>query len=136
MISIILLHFLVKYMVSGSDTNSLLYIPLLWGILVFMSMKSPAMVSTKAYYCAYVENLCPRLDPVLCLVWMDSVWFLVTEICTISLLSSKGCWIGACWLSYSWTGTAACSYDSVAFSVEARPWYDVEINVVDRSCCL
>ena len=122
-------------MVSRSDTAALSYVTVHLGILVFMDMISPGMVSTKSYYFEYVVNICPRLDLVFCLVWIAFVCLSETEVFTTSCCSGAGFFIGACWVSSSCTSAYTCYYVSMSFSLVMRPWYNGEMNAVAGSCC-
>ena len=125
-----------KYIVPGSDTATLAYISVLLYVLMFMVVISPVMVGTKAYYCAYVGNLCPMLDRVLLLGYLASVCFSGTEGCTYGCCSSAGWCIGNFWVSYYLTGDIAPCYSHYGtFSPVVRPWSNWEINVDDELCC-
>ena len=112
----------LKYIVSGSDTADLVYISFLLDIIMFMTVISPVMVVTKAYYCAFVGNLCPRLYMVLLLGWFASVCFSGNEVCTYGCLSGEGFYIGAFLVSYSCTGGNDAYYSGYGdFSLVAQP---------------
>ena len=85
-------------MISESDTAALAYILVFLGIILFMAMVSPVMVSTKEYYFAYYVNLCPTLDLELRLGCLASVYLSGTEGCTSGFCSSAGSRIGVCWV--------------------------------------
>ena len=84
-------------------------------------MISPVTVVTEAYSCAYVGNLCPRLDMVLRLGWLASMFLLGTEGYTSGFCSGAGFCIGDLWVSYSSTGTDSSYSGSAEFSLVAQP---------------
>ena len=88
---------------------------------MFVAMISTGTVVIKEYACTYIGNICPRLDMVLCLIWISSVYFSGTEGFT------SGCWysvdlcIGDLWVSYYCTVTAAGYSGSESLSLVVRP---------------
>ena len=98
-------------------------------------MISPGMVVTEEYSCAYVVNICPRLNMVLRLGWIASVCLSGTERFHAGCWSVVVCCIGTWYVSYFCTGvTDSCYSGSGSFSMVVRPWSDGEINVDDGSC--
>ena len=102
---------------------------------MFVDMIYLRTVVIKSYSCAYVGNLCPRLDLVLRLGCLASVCLSGTLGWTSGWWSGV-CWcIGAWWVSYYCNGTADCSSDDGEFYMVFQHWSDREMNVDDGSCC-
>ena len=118
--SIILLHFLVRihsiwirHCGLGKNFGFL-------HVLMLMTMISTGMVVTKSYSCAYVGNFCPKLDLVLLLSWLASVflnnsklycWLLIQcrllNLCFLVIILLR--WWHVCLLLWFWgvlTGSA------------------------------
>ena len=75
--SVVLFSFIAwwKCLVYVSDTATLENILICIDILMVMAMISSEMVVTKAYYFAYVGNLCPKMDMVIIPTWLSYVFF-------------------------------------------------------------